>query len=98
MNDTQHERWVWEYDPDRENVVGGLPGAVVAQVEKIADDLVSLCNMGIDVTELGEGGPRGRPGGVRRMQLSPDGWVQVLPAPRLRMLAVVQVTPPFQHL
>ncbi|SEE43860.1 hypothetical protein SAMN05428954_2624 [Streptomyces sp. 2112.3] len=28
--------WRWEYDPDHDHVAGGIPGHVVAEVERLA--------------------------------------------------------------
>ncbi|MEV0218048.1 hypothetical protein [Streptomyces sp. NPDC050704] len=39
--------WHWEYDPDRNHVVGGIPVHVAAEVERLADQLVDLAGMGI---------------------------------------------------
>ncbi|WP_328397521.1 hypothetical protein OHS70_14630 [Streptomyces sp. NBC_00390] len=47
--------WRWEYDPDHAHVAGGVPSAVVSEVERLAGQLVELAEMGVDVTELGEG-------------------------------------------
>jgi hypothetical protein len=32
--------WAWEYDPSEEYVIGGAPPALVADIEKAADELV----------------------------------------------------------
>ncbi|WP_307847319.1 hypothetical protein [Streptomyces sp. F63] len=50
------DAWVWEYDPDAEHVVGGLPAHVVTEVERLARELAVL---GRDAGEVGEGGARG---------------------------------------
>ncbi|MZE78481.1 hypothetical protein [Streptomyces xinghaiensis] len=47
------DAWVWEYDPDAEHVVGGLPAHVVTEVERLARELAVL---GRDAGEVGEGG------------------------------------------
>lgn len=44
--------WLWEYDPDHDHVAGGLPAHVVAEVERLADQLVELARTGIDVSDL----------------------------------------------
>ncbi|WP_078610570.1 MULTISPECIES: hypothetical protein [Streptomyces] len=31
--------WTWDYDPDAEHVVGGLPHEVVAEVERLAEHI-----------------------------------------------------------
>ncbi|CCK30197.1 hypothetical protein BN159_5818 [Streptomyces davaonensis JCM 4913] len=45
--------WHWEYDPDHDHVAGGIPAHVVAEVERLADQLVDLASTGIDVSDLG---------------------------------------------
>lgn len=67
-------------------------------VEKASGDLAELGKLGIDVTDIGEGPSHGRPGGMRRLPLSPNGWVYVLPLPRRRLVVVVRVIPPFEFL
>lgn len=32
--------WAWEYDPSEEHVIGGAPQALLAEIEKAADELV----------------------------------------------------------
>jgi hypothetical protein len=44
--------WCWEYDPDHDHVAGGIPDHVVAEVERLAGQLVELAGMGIDVSDL----------------------------------------------
>ncbi|MFF4573418.1 hypothetical protein [Streptomyces sp. NPDC001410] len=56
--------WRWEYDPDHDHVADGIPAHVVAEVERLADQLVDLASTGIDVSDLGNGP---RPGGLRRV-------------------------------
>ncbi|WP_307847613.1 hypothetical protein [Streptomyces sp. F63] len=58
---SDRDDWRWEYDPDAEHVVAGLPPQVVAEVERLAGEMVALAEVGIDVTDLGEG-----PGGAYR--------------------------------
>ncbi|MDW6061027.1 hypothetical protein SAZ11_27185 [Streptomyces sp. FXJ1.4098] len=52
MSDT----WTWDYDPDAEHVVGGLPHEVVAEVERLAEQLTVL---GRDAIDVGRGNPHG---------------------------------------
>jgi hypothetical protein len=52
----------------------------------------------VDVTDIGEGPRRGVPGGVRRIPLLADGWFYALPVPRLRLIAITRVIPPFDCL
>ncbi|MEU6239807.1 hypothetical protein [Streptomyces sp. NPDC047024] len=86
--------WHWEYDPDHEHVVGGVPAHVVAEVERLAGQLVDLARMGIDVGHLGNGP---RPGGLRRMDAA-GGWFYFLVAPRDPLIIIVRVVPPFDAL
>lgn len=81
------DTWQWQYEPDEQHVAGGLPGHVVAAVERLAGELVQLAEVGVDITDIGEGPRRGHPGGVRR-----------LPLPRLRLIAVTRIIPPFADL
>ncbi|MCZ4126044.1 hypothetical protein [Streptomyces sp. H39-S7] len=37
--------WTWEYDPDAENVVGGLPDAVKERVEAVAQRLAEAAGV-----------------------------------------------------
>ncbi|MGJ7417337.1 hypothetical protein AB9128_15995 [Streptomyces cinereoruber] len=52
--------WTWEYEPDAENVVGGLDGAQRLEVEAIAQriaDAVGVRRIGksFDITESASG-------------------------------------------
>lgn len=82
----------WEYDPD--HAAGGLPDHVVAEVERLADQLVDLAGMGVDVSDFGNGP---RPGGLRRMDAA-GGWFYSLVAPRAPLIVVVRIIPPFNDL
>lgn len=95
---TDENGWHWEYEPDYEHVARGLPEGVVAEVERLAGQVVDLAEMGIDVTDIGEGPRPGVPGGVRRLPVLNDGFMLVLPLPRLRLIAVTYVCPPFADL
>ncbi|MFE3267205.1 hypothetical protein [Streptomyces sp. NPDC059215] len=86
--------WLWEYDPDHDHVAGGLPAHVVAEVERLADQLVELARTGIDVSDLGNGP---RPGGLRRMDAA-GGWFSFLVAPRAPLIIIVRIVPPFDAL
>jgi len=92
------ETWRWEYDPDAEHVAAGFPQHIVNEVERLAAELVALAEVGVDVTDIGEGPRRGVPGGVRRIPLLSDGWFYALPMPRLRLVAVTRIIPPFDSL
>ncbi|MFE0191943.1 hypothetical protein [Streptomyces sp. NPDC058989] len=86
--------WRWEYDPDHHHVVGGIPVHVVAEVERLAGQLVDLARTGVDVSDFGNGP---RPGGLRRMDAA-GGWFYFLVAPRHQLIIVVRVVPPFDAL
>ncbi|MGV9705498.1 hypothetical protein [Streptomyces sp. NPDC003483] len=86
--------WLWECDPDHDHVAGGLPARVVAEVERLADQLVELARTGIDVSDLGNGP---RPGGLRRMDAA-GGWFSFLVAPRAPLIIIVRIVPPFDAL
>ncbi|MEW2418051.1 hypothetical protein AB0953_30715 [Streptomyces sp. NPDC046866] len=90
--------WRWEYDPNADEVLKGLPAHVTAEVERLADELVALADVCVDVTDIGEGGRKGVPGGLRRIPLLDDGWFYALPLPRLRLIAIVRVIPPYTDL
>ena len=95
---SEKDEWRWEYEPDAEHVIDGFPAHIVAEVERLAGELVALAEVGIDITDIGEGPHRGVPGGVRRLPLLADGWFYALPLPRLRLVAITRVIPPFADL
>lgn len=86
--------WRWEYDPDHNHVASGVPVHVVAEVERLAGQLVDLARTGIDVSDLGNGP---RPGGLRRMD-AVGGWFYFLVAPRDPLIIIVRIVPPFDAL
>ncbi|MFD0852958.1 hypothetical protein ACFQ07_12035 [Actinomadura adrarensis] len=88
------DRWSWEYDPDHAHVTGGIPDAVVKEVERLADQLVELAEVGVDVSDLGEGP---HPGGLRTMNAA-DGWFYFLVSPHDHLIIVVRIIPPFADL
>ncbi|MEV0278404.1 hypothetical protein AB0I22_18760 [Streptomyces sp. NPDC050610] len=88
------EAWSWEYDPDREHVAGGVPAEIVTEVERLAGQLVELAAVGVDVTDMGQG-PRA--GGLRRMDAA-GGWFHFLVAPRIQVIIIVKIVPPFGSL
>ncbi|EFL25666.1 hypothetical protein SSOG_05380 [Streptomyces himastatinicus ATCC 53653] len=92
------DAWRWEYDPDEAHVVAGLPGYVVNEVERIANELVDLAAMGVDVTDIGKGPQHGAPGGLRRLGIGGDGWLYFLAMPRLRFIVITRVIPPYEEL
>ncbi|MET7338371.1 hypothetical protein [Nonomuraea sp. NPDC005650] len=46
------DAWTWEYNPDTEHVIAGLPPTVILEVERLADQLAVL---GRDATRAGRG-------------------------------------------
>ncbi|MGW4675149.1 hypothetical protein [Streptomyces sp. NPDC004324] len=66
----------------------------MAEVERLADQLVELARTGIDVNDLGNGP---RPGGLRRMDAA-GGWFSFLVAPRVPLIIIVRIVPPFDAL
>ncbi|MEU5030505.1 hypothetical protein [Streptomyces milbemycinicus] len=98
MTEDTGQGWRWEYEPDYEYVAKGLPKRVVVEVERLAGQLVDLAEMGIDVTAVGDGPRPGVAGGVRRLSVLEDGFMLVLPLPRLRLVAVTYICPPFADL
>jgi hypothetical protein len=88
------DHWTWEYSPDHAHVAGGIPAPVTKEVERLADQLVELADVGVDVSDLGEGP---RPGGLRRMNAA-DGWFYFLVSPPHRLIIIVRIIPPFADL
>jgi hypothetical protein len=88
------DRWEWEYDPDAEHVVAGLPREVIAEVERLAASLVDLADIGEDVQAVGRG--PAPVGGLRRLDLfGGQGWFMYLADPIGHMIAVVRVVWPW---
>ncbi len=75
-----------------------MPAHVIAAAERIAQDLVELAEVGVDVTDVGHGPDHGGAGGVRRIDLPTGGWLPTLPLPRLELIAITHITPPPEHL
>ncbi|MFD8462243.1 hypothetical protein [Streptomyces antimycoticus] len=92
------DAWRWEYDPDEAHVVAGLPGRVISEVERLAHELVDLAGLGIDVADIGKGPQPGVPGGLRRLGIGGDGWLYFLAMPRLRLIVITRVIPPYEDL
>ncbi|MFF4221943.1 hypothetical protein ACX9I7_17590 [Streptomyces sp. L500] len=86
--------WRWEYAPDQDHVVSGIAVHVVAEVERLAGQLVELASTGVDVGDVGNGP---RPGGLRRMDAI-GGWFYFLVAPRDALIIIVRIVPPFDAL
>ncbi|WP_408995762.1 hypothetical protein [Streptomyces europaeiscabiei] len=63
-------------------------------MERLADQLVDLASVGIEVSDLGNGP---RPGGLRRMDAA-DGWFYFLVAPRDPLIIIVRIVPSFDAL
>jgi hypothetical protein len=66
----------------------------VAEVERLASQLVELASVGVDVSDFGNGP---RPGGLRRMDAA-GGWFYFLVAPRACLIVVVRIIPPLNAL
>lgn len=66
----------------------------MAEVERLAYQLVELASTGIDVSDLGNGP---RPSGLRRMDAA-GGWFSFLVAPRAPLVIIVRIVPPFDAL
>ncbi|WP_307851978.1 hypothetical protein [Streptomyces sp. b94] len=66
----------------------------MAEVERLAGQLVDLAGTGIDISDLGNGP---RPGGLRRMDAA-GGWFYFLVAPRDPLVIIVRIIPPFDAL
>ncbi|MFF4530419.1 hypothetical protein ACFY1P_14190 [Streptomyces sp. NPDC001407] len=81
-----HE-WTWEYDPDAEHVIGGLPPEAVNEVARIAD---SLAVLGRDTTHVGRGPAHG--GGLRSVDLAEGrGFLLFMADARAQLIVVVRV-------
>ncbi|WP_432253055.1 hypothetical protein [Streptomyces sp. HNM1019] len=68
--------WRWECDPDHAHVAGGIPAHVVTEVERLAGQLVDLADMGVDVSDYGNG-PRaggGYAAWTRQAAISSSWW------------------------
>jgi hypothetical protein len=94
----QSDQWRWEYDPDADHVIAGRPEHVVTEVERLAGELVALAEVGVDVTDIGDGPRLGQPGGVRRLPVLRDGWFYALTLPRLHLIVITRIVPPFTDL
>ncbi|MCJ1678485.1 MULTISPECIES: hypothetical protein [unclassified Streptomyces] len=95
---SDEELWRWEYDPDAEHVISGLPQHVIHEVERLSGELVALAEVGVDISDIGAGPSHGGPGGLRRIPLLTDGWFYALPVPRMKLIAIIRVIPPFADL
>ncbi|MEV7509317.1 hypothetical protein AB0O57_15340 [Streptomyces sp. NPDC091201] len=81
------DAWSWHCNPDARHVVGELPGAVVAEVERLAEQLAVL---GRDACEVGRGPVEG--GGLRTLDIfGGRGFLMFLAPERLREISVVRV-------
>ncbi|WP_329567135.1 hypothetical protein [Kitasatospora sp. NBC_01266] len=80
-------RWSWEYLPSEEHVVGGVPLAFVAEVEKKADELVRAAEaLYLDGTAYRGENPKSRTSDV------PGGMFEYLTVVRHEQIYIVQVT------
>ncbi len=71
-----------------------MPDEIVTEVERLATQLTELADMGVDISDMGNG-PRS--GGLRRMDAA-GGWFYFLASPRDCLIIVVRIVPPFDHL
>ncbi|GHG69647.1 hypothetical protein [Streptomyces griseocarneus] len=82
------DAWSWDYVPSGEHVVDGLPAEVVAEVERLAEQLAVL---GPDALHVGSGRLDG--GGLRALDIfGGRGFFMFLAHERLRLVAITQVT------
>jgi hypothetical protein len=77
----------WEYDPSEETVVGGAPPALIASLEKRADELVrAAAALYLDGTAYRGGSLQGGDA------LLPDGMFVYQVVPRHERVYILQVT------
>ncbi|GAA0393455.1 hypothetical protein Acor_81530 [Acrocarpospora corrugata] len=82
------ETWAWEYDPDEEHVALGLPPLVIAEVERLADQLMIL---GRDAAAAGRGPLHG--GGLRTLDMfGGRGFLHFIVADHLHLVLIVRIT------
>ncbi|HCA85268.1 MAG TPA: hypothetical protein DEQ61_07080 [Streptomyces sp.] len=82
------DAWTWEYGPDAEHVVGGLPADVVTEVSRLAEQLVVL---GTDAGQVGRGKLHG--GGLRTLDIfGGRGFFHFLALERMRLIVITRVT------
>jgi hypothetical protein len=88
------DEWRWEYDPDAEHVIGGLPAEAVAEVERIA---ASLAVLGRDAAGVGRGPAHG--GGLRSVDLpAGQGFLLFMSHPRAAAVVAHQsANAAFEH-
>ncbi|UIX31200.1 hypothetical protein [Streptomyces sp. GQFP] len=81
--------WQWEYDPDGRHVIGDAPPAFIAEVEKMANELVrAAAAFYLGGTGYQGEGPKGAFAHV------PGGFFNYLVVPRHERLYIMQVTYP----
>lgn len=79
--------WSWHYNPDAAHVVAGLPVEVIAEVERLAEQLTIL---GFDAAAAGRGPAHG--GGLRTLDLfGGRGYFMYLAPERAREISVVRI-------
>ncbi|MBV9025270.1 MAG: hypothetical protein JO362_16100 [Streptomycetaceae bacterium] len=82
------DAWSWDYDPDAEHVVGGLPEEAVAEVERLTEQLTVL---GHDAQNVGQGKLHG--GGLRTLAIfGGRGFFNFLALERLQLVVITRVT------
>lgn len=79
--------WTWHYNPDADHVTSGLPGEVIAEVERLAEQLTVL---GYDAAAAGRGPAHG--GGLRTLDIfGGRGYFMYLAPERARVISIVRV-------
>ncbi|MBJ6645446.1 hypothetical protein ACWDLL_19265 [Streptomyces griseoincarnatus] len=80
--------WRWEYEPDRETVAGGAPADFLAEVEKMAAELVRAA----EVMHLHGPSYQGADEGAKHAFVAGGFFVYMI-TPRSELLTIWQVTP-----
>jgi hypothetical protein len=80
--------WGWEYVPDEETVAAGAPAAFLAEVEKMADELVRTA----EVLHLHGPAYQGADEGAKHAFVA-GGFFVYMVTPRSELVTIWQVTP-----
>lgn len=81
------DEWTWHYNPDAEQVASGFPPEVIAEVERLAEQLVIL---GHDAAAAGRGPAHG--GGLRTLNLfGGRGFFMYLAPESMRVISIVRI-------
>lgn len=78
--------WTWEYNPDEESVVAGLPLDVIAEVEQIAHELAVVNSLDY----LGGAAYQGMGPGMRTVA-RPHLIVWYTTYPRLELVCIIRI-------